>query len=395
MPEGAADRALAGVPALRVLQTGLNWFGSGSGGLDRVFADMARSLPACGIAVRGLVVAPDDVALLTSGEMQAYAPAGAGLARRMLSARRRIAELAAARAFDVIAPHFALHVATALDRLRDVPMVAHFHGPWALESRVEGAGSVVAAAKHRLERAVYRRADRVIVLSEAFARLVSETYGVDPGRVRVVPGAVCLERFAQAPDRHAARARLGWPQDRPIVLTVRRLAARMGLERLIDAMQAVVSELPDALLFIAGKGRLDAQLRARVAACGMQDSVRFLGFVPEDELALVYAAADLHVVPSVALEGFGLSAAEALAAGTPSLVTPVGGLPEVVRPLSPDLVLQSSCTADIAAGIAGALRGSPAVPSAARCRAYAQEHFQIGRAARQAAAVYREAAGAR
>jgi glycosyltransferase involved in cell wall biosynthesis len=323
--------------------------------------------------------------------VRAFAPAGTGLAGRLLGARRSIASLAESRGFDVIAPHFALHVATALDRLRGVPMVVHFHGPWAAESQLEGTGRVVSALKYRLERLVYRRADRVIVLSEAFRSILVHDYGVPEDRVRVVAGAVSEARFAVDHGRRAARAALGWPQDRPIVLSVRRLAARMGLERLIAAMTEIVRRVPEALLMLAGKGRMEADLRLRVEAAGLQSHVRFLGFVPEADLALAYAAADLHVVPSLALEGFGLSAAEALAAGTPCLVTPVGGLPDVVGGLSADLILPSSRVEDIAAGVADALLGVLKLPSTEACRAYARAHFQVARAAEQAAAIYREA----
>ena len=74
----------------------------------------------------------------------------------------------------------------------------------------------------------------------------------------------------------------------------------------------------------------------------MANHVRMLGSSRDADLPLYYRAADLSVVPTVALEGFGLVAAESLAAGCPALVTPVGGLPSVVADLSPDLVLEDA-----------------------------------------------------
>jgi glycosyltransferase involved in cell wall biosynthesis len=206
----------------------------------------------------------------------------------------------------------------------------------------------------------------------------------------VEPGAVALSRFDHGCSREAARQRLGWPLDRPIVLSVRRLAPRMGLDRLIAAMSGVVRSVPEALLYIAGRGGQDAALRRQVAAAGLDDHVTFLGFVPEQDLALAYTAADLHVVPSIALEGFGLSAAEALAAGTPSLVTPVGGLPDVVSGLSADLVLPSSQTPVIADGIIAALRGTSPLPGPEACRRHAAQNFDLARAASQTATIYRD-----
>jgi glycosyltransferase involved in cell wall biosynthesis len=378
---------------IRVLQTGLHWLGSGAGGLDRVFHDMAQALPACGVEVRGLVVSPHDAAEQTGGRIQTFAPAGAGMIGRLAGARQRIGALAADRAFDVIAPHFAFHVATALDRLGSVPMVAHFHGPWAAESALEGAGRLSATAKRWLETRVYRRATKIIVLSEAFGELAARQYGIATDKICIVPGAVALSRFDHGYTSAEARQHLDWPRDRPILLSVRRLAPRMGLDRLIAAMQAVVRAVPEALLFIAGRGIMEAALRAQVLEAGLERHVRFLGFVPDQDLALAYTAADLNIVPSIALEGFGLSAAEALAAGTPSLVTPVGGLPEVVCGLSANLVLASSETDAIASGIIAALRGDIALPGAVACRSFAAQHFHITRAAAQTAAIYRQALG--
>ena len=166
----------------------------------------------------------------------------------------------------------------------------------------------------------------------------------------------------------------------------------MGLDRLIDAMAAVTKAHPEACLCIGGKGDLRLVLERMVREAGLGRAVQFLGFVPDEELPLVYRAADLNVVPSVALEGFGLVAAEALAAGTPSLVTPVGGLPEVVGPLSQNLVFRSASSADIAAGLIAALRRPADLPDEEACRAYAAARFPVGLAAARIAAIYREVA---
>ena len=80
-------------------------------------------------------------------------------------------------------------------------------------------------------------------------------------------------------------------------------------------------------------------------------------------------------MPTVAHEGFGLITVESLAAGTPVLVTPVGGLPEVVAGLSPDLILRGSEVPDLVAGLDGALSGTLTLPSREACQQYAQEGF--------------------
>ncbi len=386
--------APAPLPTLRCLQIGLKWFESGAGGLDRFFSGLVAELPGAGVSVGGIVTGPDDAEARSGGMVRGIGCAGANLPRRLLAGRRLIGQEAATGRYDLVASHFAMLTATALDRLRPLPLVVHFHGPWAAESAVEGQHGVAVRAKRTLERLVYGRARLVITLSDAFADLAHDTLGVPRDRLRVVPGSADIARFDIGLDRAAARARLGLPADRRILVAVRRLANRMGLDDLVSAMKPVAAAHPDALLLIGGKGRNEAALRAQVASLGLGEHVRFLGFVADDDLPVLYRAADLNLVPTVSLEGFGLTTVEALAAGTPSMVTPVGGLPETMRPLSPDLVFRSTGDAAIARGLDDALAGRIVLPDAETCRVAARR-YEGGRIAREVAAVYREAVGAR
>lgn len=381
---------LADVTALRALQIGMWWQTERSGGLDRVYANLVEHLPAVGVEIAGLVQGPQDVSEITSGRVRSFASENAGLIARLGSIRRTMREQIQSFDPQVVAVHFALYAAMTRHELRRLPLVVHFHGPWSGEAAQEGASRSVVAAKRLVERRVYRRADRVIVLSNAFARLVSEEFGVAENRLRLVPGHVDLARFAVAETKTQARQILGWPLDRPILVSVRRLTSRMGLDRLITAMRRVVLAEPDVLLCIAGTGPLAERLQQQVAQTGLARQIRFLGFVPEGLLPLVYRAADINVVPTLALEGFGLVAAEALAAGTPSMVTPVGGLPEVVGPLSQDLVFGSTLPDSIADGLIAALRGTISLPDALACQTYAAAQFASDLAVRRTAAVYRE-----
>jgi glycosyltransferase involved in cell wall biosynthesis len=127
-----------------------------------------------------------------------------------------------------------------------------------------------------------------------------------------------------------------------------------------------------------------------VRALGLEQHVRFTGFVPEDVLPLLYRAADLSVVPTVALEGFGLTTLESLAAGTPVLVTPIGGLPEAVCGLSPDLVLDGSGSGPLADGLTAALRGTVCLPDADACRAHVRAHHDWPVVAARVRDVYAE-----
>ncbi len=376
--------------SLHTLQLGMGWFPEQAGGLNRVYFNLTRSLPQVGVAVRGLVVGSPDIAAQTEGRIEGFAPASASLLTRWRRVRHRAREALAAQSYTLIAAHFALYAAPLGRQLSDTPFVMHFHGPWAKEGAREGEHRLVSQAKHRLERYVYRQAGLFIVLSEAFRDILHRSYGVPMERIRIVPGGVEVERFANGLPTPEARDHLGWPHDRPVILAVRRLRHRMGLENLITAMATVRKAVPEALLLLAGTGPLAASLKAQVDALGLRDHVRLLGFVPEADLPLAYRAATMTIVPTVALEGFGLITIESLAAGTPVLVTPVGGLPEAVRNLAPSLVLDGADAPALADGMARALRGTLALPDARACQSYVRTHHAWPVIARRVRAVYEE-----
>lgn len=388
-----AQRPGNAAPLIKSLQVGLGWFPECPGGLDRFYFELISALPAAGVETSGWVVGSGRAASESDGRVRAFASATDPMHKRLLAARAAVRDSIRRHRPDVVVSHFALYTFAALRSLDGLPLVVHFQGPWAEESRVEGAGRLACRAKWLLERAVYRRAQRLICLSPAFADILVEDYGIRRERIRVVPAAVDVDRFDIAETRAEARRQLGWPAGRPLVLCVRRLARRMGLENLVDAARALRSKVPDVLILIAGRGALTEPLKARITAAGLQDTIKLLGFVADADLPKAYRAADLSIVPSVSLEGFGLVAAESLAAGTPALVTPVGGLPEVVRGLDGQWVLPGTSPGELAEGMAAYLQSQPAPMSARICREHAASHFGWPLISRQVRGVYEEAIG--
>ena len=368
---------------MRVCTVGMDWFPESPGnGLDRMVHGLTTHFAEADVHAQTWVTGAPHHADRPGG-VRAFARGSDPLPSRLWAARTRIGRDLQQGNYDLLACHFALYgwplPAT------DCPIVTHFHGPWALESDTEGDRSLRVRLKHALERRVYQRADRFIVLSEAFRTVLVQRYGVDSDRVHVVPGGVDTDRFCFGPAASARRA-LDWPLDRPIILTVRRLSHRMGLFTLLDAAERLRHAHPDVLICIAGTGPLHDALQQAIIARGLHDTVRLLGFVPDAALPRAYQAATLSVVPTAAWEGFGLTTVESLACGTPVFVTPVGGLPEVVRDLSPHLVLPDASAGALYEALSGALHGRLPMPSAEACTAYANAHFawpQIARATRR------------
>jgi glycogen(starch) synthase len=374
-PIVASPPALAPARPLQTLQLGMGWFGEQAGGLNRVYAHLVAELARSGVDLHGLVAGSDDVAHASRGLVRAFAPPSASLATRMRALRAASAEWLRERPDAAVVSHFALHAFPLLSQLGDRPFVVHFQGPWGAESRIEGAGSLRVLAKQTVELSVYRRADRAIVLSTAFRDLLARQFVVPLDRIHVIPGGVDVDRFDIAPSPSECRRTLGWPIDRPIVLCVRRLVRRVGVDTLVDAANILRSRVPDALVLIAGTGPLRGELEARITALGLERHVQLLGFVPNELLPAAYRAANLSVVPTATLEGFGLITVESLAAGTPCVVTPVGGLTDVVAPFAPQLITDTPSAGDIGALLAAALRGDVALPTARQCERYARRYF--------------------
>jgi glycosyltransferase involved in cell wall biosynthesis len=379
---------------LKTLQIGLGWFPERAGGLDRFYYDCTRYLPQVGVEMQGLVAGSAQVAQDSDGQVCSFAPHEASLLHRWQGLRRSLHAALRAENYDLIASHFSLYTFPVLDQIAKKPLVVHFHGPWAMESGVENSAGT--RLKLFLEQIVYRRAVRLIVLSKAFGEILHRQYGVPWERIHVIPGGVDSDRFNPPLSRSQARSQLGWEGDsttehRPILVTVRRLANRMGLENLVTAIAQVRQQYPDILLHIIGKGSLQPTLQAQIEALDLTNHVRLLGFVPDDQLGLIYRAADLSVVPTVALEGFGLIILESLAAGTPVLGTPVGGIPEILQPFSSDLLFEGSAPEQLAQGIRESLSGQRHLPDAIACQSYVQTHYDWMAIAQQIKAVYESA----
>jgi glycosyltransferase involved in cell wall biosynthesis len=371
-----------------VLQIGNRWFPEAPGGLERYHYDLTRHLPAAGFEVMSLAVAGSAGAVGPSVQLTAYATPSTFITHRLSALRHAVQRCLAARPVALMACHYPLYGLPIWDLMSAVPTVFHFHGPWAAEGKVDGNSPLAWMSKRCIEQMLYQRPMGFVVLSAAFRDVLCRTYGVPADRVFVIPGGVDLARFDGDGDRLSARQILGLESERPIAVSLRRLNPRMGIENLIEAMRAVIDALPKALLLIGGSGPLRAAFQQRIEARGLSNHVRLLGRIPDDRLPSFYRAADVSIVPSNVLEGFGLTAIESLACGTPVLVTPIGGLPEVVGDLSANLILDGKDAPALAKGLINAFRGGLCLPDRAACAAYARR-FDWPTIACRVAACYR------
>ena len=283
---------------------------------------------------------------------------------------------------DVLVAHQATNAVGLLAAQRGVPLVYVFHASAPLEQRFvrrrltpvrRAVALLLDPLLVLLERIAVRRAETVAVLSEYSRRLLLARHPSVSDRIAVVRGGVDYDRFASG-DGATARAAYDIPDDRPFVLTVRRLEPRMGVEELLRAADLLIRKGVQLTVGVAGAGETGPALERLARELAIDEHVRFFGRVPDTDLPGLYAAADLFVLPTVAYEGFGMSTVEALAAGTPVVGTAVGATPEILTPLDPQLVSPSTLPDELAATIETAL-ASATDDRRERCAAYARERF--------------------
>ena len=368
--------------------------------------EQARCLAARGHDVRVVSRADSDAAGPVSLEREGVRIRQFPLDRRsvarfirssILGARRATADELARQTADVLHLHQPLagYGALASRAGGRLPSLYSFYSPAPLEYRSRRGmtarhraglvGASGAAILWAFERACLRRVTLVHVLSHFAADQVWKLYAVARERIVMIPGAAATERFRPAADRGAVRRALGIAPDRSLLFSVRNLEARMGLDNLLRTMAIVKLRRPDTMLLIGGAGSLRGVLEAQSRALGVDDRVKFLGFVPDEALPGYYQAADVFVLPTRELEGFGLVTVEALACGTPVLGTPVGATPEILRPLCESLVFRGTAPEVMAEGLERFLEQKERDPDAyerlrGACREHSERHYSWKRA---------------
>ena len=181
------------------------------------------------------------------------------------------------------------------------------------------------------ERQLVERSQAVITCSDAMKNEVTLYFGVPGDRVVVIPNGVDASRFdaLRAMDLTEFRAQYARP-DEKIIFHVARLVYEKGADLLVEAAPRVLNRVPEAKFVIAGRGPLLDTLRRRVHEMSLGDKILLSGFVSDDDRDRLYVAADVCVFPS-RYEPFGIVALESMAAGTPVVVSDVGGLGSVVE----------------------------------------------------------------
>jgi len=233
--------------------------------------------------------------------------------------------------FDIVHGHD-WHVVDALHELknRGYPVVMSFHstewgrngnsfGDWWEFKEISGKewyGGYIA--------------NRVSTVSRAMKGELMWLYQIPDWKIEVIPNGIYPERYKVQLDQGEVKKKYGVHPLAPLILFVGRMCYQKGPDLLVEAIPHVLRHRWDAVFFFIGDGGARAYCEQRAAQLNVSRSVRFLGWVPDEEYIQLLNACDIVCIPS-RNEPFGIVLLEAWSAGKAVVVTDVGGLAENVE----------------------------------------------------------------
>ncbi len=239
--------------------------------------------------------------------------------------------LSAGTHYDVLHSHYWLSGVAAMQLAQrwHVPHITMFHTLAHLK-QLANPGAHELPLRLEMERRLIKQVDRIIAATSEERAQIIRHCGATSGQVQVIPCGVDLRRFTPY-ERKRAREQLGWKQDSPVLLFAGRLNPFKGPDLLLRAADMMREKAQ--VVIVGGKKTDDLeiqQLRQLAADLRIAKRVHFLGARPQQELPMLYSAADITVIPSYH-ESFGLAAVESLACGTPVVATRAGGLTTIIK----------------------------------------------------------------
>jgi len=221
------------------------------------------------------------------------------------------------------APHYVLPVGVRCRSVVTIHDCIHLMFPQYLPNR-----AAYAYARASMWTAAHR-SDRILTVSEASKRDILHLFNVRPEKIVVVYNAIDEHFRTEPSEEHVARVRERYQLDHKFVLYVGNIKPHKNLVRLIEAFSQLRRDHDDLKLLIIGDeiSKLPA-LRRAVHSHKLHKHVRFLGYLKDDTLSVLYRLASVFVFPSL-YEGFGLPPLEAMASGTPVVTSNISSLPEV------------------------------------------------------------------
>lgn len=230
--------------------------------------------------------------------------------------------------FDLVHAHdwLVAHAGVTLKRAFGTPLVATIHATE--HGRWNGIHNDLQNYIHSMEWLLNYESIGTIVCSYFMQNEMYKLFNLPQDKVFVLPNGVEREKFDFDFDQWAFRRQFV-PDHYKLVMSVGRMVPEKGFQVLNNAAANVLYQYPNVRFVIAGKGGMLDSLRNQVDRMGLSDRIWFLGYTSDEDLNKLFIVSDAAVFPST-YEPFGITAIEAMAAGTPTIVSDTGGLGEIV-----------------------------------------------------------------
>ena len=258
--------------------------------------------------------------------------------------------LAAARSrgmtYDVLYSHY-WDAGWSGQKIADEMGIPHIHTPhslgwWKQNNMGVEMSSEAMEKKYRFDERirkeflVYQSCDKIIATTDQQNELLQEQYNVLDRHIEVIPPGINENRFSpiRKQDQEELRETLGLGNKDVLILG--RMAANKGYDLLIHALPTLFELVPDAYLIaaIGAESKQDEkgvdELKKLAEELGVMERIKWIGYVPDEDLVKYYRAAAVFAMPS-RYEPFGMVAIEAMACGTPTVISTHGGLAELIR----------------------------------------------------------------
>ena len=210
---------------------------------------------------------------------------------------------------------------TEAQKVSKKPLISHIHSTEHDRSGGHGMNPHV----YEIEKNGIQEADKVVAVSNFTKNKIIDNYSIEDSKINIIYNAINKKDF----NSNVLLEKSNFGKNK-IVLFLGRLTLHKGPDYFLKAAKKVLDKNKNVIFIISGSGDMNNQIIEQAANLGISDRVLFTGFLRGEELRKIYKMADLYVMPSIS-EPFGITPLEAVASGTPVLISKQSGINEILN----------------------------------------------------------------
>ena len=231
--------------------------------------------------------------------------------------------------FDIIHSHEFFQVcsltAYKVSKNKNLPFILTQHGSSPPINGFIRVGYLI--DKNTVGKYIMKKADGIIALTPK-VRNDLVNLGIPKTNIQVISTGVPIKRYS--PNIESSLKKYV-PDQEKVILFVGRLTENKGVINLLKAFQKVRAHIHNVKLVVVGKGKMEIELKNLARKLGIEKDTIFIRYVPQKDMPMIYAGADVFVLPTLYKEPFGIAAIEALSSGVPIVASNIGGLSLIVK----------------------------------------------------------------